>query len=73
MLIIRKINSVFTGGAIGAFVDSFNIRLMVLPSMGKWLLRLGFGILTPAVVIILNFLYETIASCWFVAAGRDNA
>jgi len=125
---IRKISGAFAGGALGAFVDSFNIwfmgkvgisdllrvgmkpeftaawlyprmvwggiwalllivplwkqrqvlrgcafslipssmmLLMVLPSMGKGTLGLGFGALTPVVVVGLNFIYGVVASLWF--------
>jgi hypothetical protein len=125
---IKKISGAFTGGAIGGFVDSFNIWLkgvsgisdligigmkpefkapwlyermvggglwmlllivpvlksrivlrgmlfslfpsammlfIVLPSMGKGRLGLGFGILMPAVVIGLNIIYGAIASIWY--------
>lgn len=128
MQMIRKISGAFTGGAIGGFIDSFNIwflgkagitallgvgmkpeftapwlyqrmvwsgiwmlllllplwrqrtilrgclfsllpsammLLLVLPGMGKGLFGLGFGVLTPAVVIGLNFIYGIVASCWY--------
>jgi hypothetical protein len=38
---------------------------IVLPSMGKGMLGLGFGILMPAVVIGLNIIYGAIASIWY--------
>lgn len=125
---IRKISAAFTGGAIGGFVDSFNIwfmgkvgisdliglsmkpefsapwlyqrmiwggiwmlllllpllkkkvllrgclfsllpscmmLFMVLPEMGKGMLGLGFGIVTPLVVIGLNFIYGIVAALWY--------
>ena len=125
---IRRISAAFTGGAIGGFVDSFNIwfmgkvgisdlisltmkpefsapwlyqrmvwggiwmlllllpllkkkvllrgclfslfpsammLFMVLPEMGKGMLGLGFGIVTPLVVIGLNCIYGMVASLWF--------
>lgn len=125
---IRKISAAFTGGAIGGFVDSFNIwfmgrvgisdliglsmkpefsapwlyqrmvwggiwmlllllpllekkvalrgclfsllpstmmLFMVLPEMGKGMLGLGFGTVTPLVVIGLNCIYGMVASLWF--------
>lgn len=128
MKIITKVSGAFTGGALGAFVDSFNIWAMgkvglsdiigigmkpdftapwiykrmiwggiwmlllllpiwpkrtifrgaifsllpsammlfiVLPSMGKGILGLGFGAFMPALVIILNFIYGIIASYWY--------
>lgn len=128
MQMIRKISAAFTGGAIGGFIDSFNIwfmgkagitdllgvgmkpeftapwlyqrmvwsgiwmlllllplwrertilrgclfsllpsammLLLVLPGMGKGLFGLGFGALTPAVVIGLNFIYGIFAAYWY--------
>lgn len=125
---IRKISVAFTGGALGALVDSFNIWFMgkigisdliglsmkpeftapwlyqrmvwggiwmlllllpllkrkvilrgclfsllpsaimlfiVLPGMGKGLFGLGFGAVTPVVVIGLNCIYGMVASAWF--------
>jgi len=125
---VRKISGAFTGGALGAFVDSFNIWIlgkagitamlgiglkpeftpswlyprlvwggiwmlllllpiwkkrdilrgcafslvpsammlfMVFPEMGKGMLGLGFGALTPVLVIILNFIYGIVASLWY--------
>jgi hypothetical protein len=129
---IRKISGAFTGGAIGALVDSVNIVLlgkygitallgvsmkpeftapwlyprmvwggiwmlllllplwekrtvlrgclfsllpsammlfMVLPGMGIGMLGLGFGTLTPVVVIVLNFIYGIVAAYWYKATN----
>lgn len=41
------------------------ILFMVLPGMGKGLLGLGFGAMTPVVVIGLNFVYGIIAAFWY--------
>jgi len=128
MTILRKLSAAFTGGALGALLDSFNIwfmgvvgisdligitmkpqftapwvykrmiwggiwmllllipvwrgktirrgmvfslvpsammLFMVLPSMGKGMLGLGFGTLMPVVVIGLNFIYGIFSSLWF--------
>ena len=125
---IRKISAAFAGGALGGFIDSFNIWIMgksgisdliglsmkpefsapwlyqrmvwggiwmlllllpllrdrvllrgcffsllpsammlflVLPEMGKGMLGLGFGIVTPLVVIGLNCIYGMAASLWY--------
>ena len=125
---IRKISAAFAGGAMGGFIDSFNIwfmgklgisdligltmkpefsapwlyqrmvwggiwmlllllpllkkkvllrgclfsllpsgmmLFMVLPEMGKGILGLGFGAITPLVVIGLNFIYGIVASLWY--------
>jgi hypothetical protein len=133
--IVRNISLAFTGGAIGAFIDSFNIwfmgkvgisdligitmkpeftapwvytrmiwggiwmllllipvlkdriylrgmlfslvpsammLFMVLPSMGKGIFGLGFGMLMPAVVIALNFIYGIVASQWYTTGSLNN-
>ncbi len=125
---IKQISAAFTGGAIGGFVDSFNIWFMgwsgissliglsmqpefsapwlyqrmvwggiwmlllllpvlqtrtllrgcifsllpsammlfvVLPEMGKGVLGLGFGVVTPIVVLGLNCIYGMTASIWY--------
>jgi hypothetical protein len=128
---IRKVSAAFTGGAIGGFVDSFNIWAMgkagisdmiglsmkpefnapwlyqrmvwggiwmlllllplmgnrailrgmlfsllpsammlfiVFPSMAKGMLGLGFGTITPLVVIGLNLIYGIVAAGWYRSA-----
>jgi hypothetical protein len=127
-MLLRRLSGSFTGGAVGAFVDSFNIwflgflgittllgvgmrpeftpswlypRLIwgglfgllfatpcledrpvvrgilfslipsalmlfvVLPSMGKGLMGLGFGMLTPLVVVVLNFIWGIVGAYWY--------
>ena len=43
---------------------------IVLPSMGKGLLGIGFGTLTPMVVIGLNLIYGIVAAFWFKATVK---
>ncbi len=125
---VRKISGAFTGGALGAFIDSVNIWLlgragitawlgislrpqftapwlyprliwgglwamllllpffrqktamrgiimslaptammfvMVFPEMGLGLLGFKAGLLTPLLVLLLNFVYGLIASFWY--------
>lgn len=38
---------------------------MVFPSMGKGILGLGFGVPTPVLVIVLNFIYGIVAALWY--------
>jgi hypothetical protein len=40
--------------------------------MGKGMLGLGFGNLTPVVVIGLNLIYGLVASFWYQAANRGQ-
>lgn len=125
---VRKISGAFTGGALGALIDSFNIWalgqlgitgwlgiglhpqftapwlyprlvwgglwamllllpffrqktalrgilmslvptammfIMVFPEMGLGLLGLKAGLLTPLLVLLLNFIYGMVASFWY--------
>ena len=128
MNMIGKISCAFTGGALGALIDSFNIWLLgalgitawlgvgmkpeftgpwlyprlvwggiwgllfmlplardrtllrgvlfslapsclmlfvVFPDMGKGVMGLGFGTLTPVLVIALNFIWGITAAFWY--------
>jgi len=130
---LRRLSGSFTGGLVGAFVDSFNIWVLgvlgittllgvgmrpeftlpwlyprlvwggifgllfatpfledrpisrgilfsllpsalmlfiVLPNMGKGLLGLGFGRLTPALVVGLNFIWGIVGSYWYRTSVR---
>jgi hypothetical protein len=130
---LKRISGAFTGGALGALVDSFNIwmlgqagitamlgiglrpgftpswlyprlvwggiwglllllpvmknrpvmrgvllsiaptayvLLVVFPGMGKGQLGLGFGLLTPVLVLLLNFLWGIVASLWHQGSSR---
>lgn len=52
-------------GMLFSLVPSGMMLFMVLPSMGQGMLGLGFGVLMPAVVIGLNFIYGIFASLWY--------
>jgi hypothetical protein len=52
-------------GCIFSLLPSAMMLLMVFPSMGKGLLGLGFGVLTPLLVIALNFVYGIVAAVWY--------
>ncbi len=52
-------------GCLFSLLPSAMMLFMVLPSMGKGLLGLGFGTLTPVVVIVLNFIYGIVAAYWY--------
>ena len=52
-------------GCVFSLLPSAMMLGMVLPSMGKGMLGLGFGALTPVLVIGLNFIYGIIAACWY--------
>jgi len=54
-------------GCLFSLLPSAMMLFMVLPDMGKGLLGLGFGTLTPIVVIGLNFIYGIVAAYWYKA------
>ena len=52
-------------GCLFSLLPSAMMLFMVLPGMGKGILGLGFGTLTPVVVIGLNFIYGIVAAYWY--------
>jgi hypothetical protein len=52
-------------GCVFSLLPSAMMLLMVFPDMGKGMLGLGFGAMTPVVVIGLNFVYGIIAAFWY--------
>lgn len=52
-------------GCLFSLLPSALMLFMVLPGMGKGMLGLGFGAVTPLVVIGLNCIYGMVASLWF--------
>lgn len=59
-------------GLLFSLLPSAMMLFFVLPSMGKGMLGLGFGNLTPVVVIGLNFIYGLVASFWYQAANSGQ-
>lgn len=59
-------------GSIFSLLPSAMMLFMVFPNMGKGMLGLGFGILTPVVVIGLNFIYGIVAAYWYKATTSHN-
>ena len=60
-------------GCLFSLFPSAMMLFMVLPNMGKGLLGIGFGTLTPIVVIGLNFIYGIVAAFWFEATVNKTA
>ena len=52
-------------GCAFSLLPSAMMLFMVLPGMGKGMFGLGFGAMTPVIVICLNFVYGIIASFWY--------
>jgi len=63
-------NRIYLRGMLFSLVPSAMMLFMVLPSMGKGMLGLGFGALMPFVVIGLNFIYGIVASYWYTIGKR---
>jgi hypothetical protein len=59
-------------GMLFSLLPSAMMLFLVLPSMGKGMLGLGFGSLTPVVVIGLNLIYGLVASFWYQAASTGK-
>ncbi|PLX51493.1 MAG: hypothetical protein C0613_00365 [Desulfobulbaceae bacterium] len=57
-------------GMLFSLLPSAMMLFMVLPTMGKGMLGLGFGNLMPFVVVLLNFIYGIFASYWYSLAKR---
>ena len=52
-------------GCLFSLLPSAMMLFMVLPEMGKGMLGLGFGTVTPLVVIGLNCIYGIVAALWY--------
>ena len=54
-------------GCLFSLLPSAMMLFMVFPEMGKGVMGLGFGTLTPLLVIVLNCIYGMIAAYWYRA------
>ncbi len=52
-------------GILFSLIPSAIMLSVVLPNMGKGLLGLGFGTLTPVIVIGLNFIWGIVGASWY--------
>lgn len=52
-------------GCLFSLLPSAMMLFMVLPGMGKGILGLGFGIVTPFIVVGLNCIYGIVAALWY--------
>ena len=59
-------------GALFSLPPSAMMLFLVLPSMGKGMLGLGFGAVTPLVVVGLNLIYGIAASIWYCSAIAER-
>ena len=54
-------------GCLFSLPPSAMMLFMVFPEMGKGVLGLGFGLLTPVLVVGLNCVYGMVAAYWYKA------
>ncbi len=52
-------------GVLFSSLPSAMVLLVVFPNMGKEVLGLGFGTFTPALILLLNFLWEIVGAFWY--------
>lgn len=71
LLPLWKHRQIFRGCAF-SLIPSAMMLFMVLPSMGKGMFGLGFGTLTPVVVVGLNFIYGIVASIWYETTMKES-
>lgn len=57
-------------GLLFSLAPSAYVLLVVFPAMGKGNFGLGFGTLTPALVVTLNFLWGIVGAAWYRWASR---
>jgi hypothetical protein len=65
-------NRVILRGCLFSLLPSAMMLFMVFPGMGKGFLGLGFGTMTPILVVGLNFIYGIIAAFWYKIAVGDS-
>ena len=55
-------------GMLLSLAPSAMVLFVVFPNMGKGMFGLGFGTLTPVLVVLLNLIWGIVASLWHSAA-----
>lgn len=58
-------NRTILRGCIFSLFPSAMMLFVIFPQMGKGVLGTGFGILTPVIVLGLNFVYGIVAAYWY--------
>lgn len=57
-------------GMLFSLAPSAFVLLVAFPGMGKGLLGLGFGTLTPLLVVALNLLWGVVGATWYRSGSR---
>jgi hypothetical protein len=52
-------------GVLFSSLPSAVVLLVVFPNMGKEVLGVGFGTFTPALVVLVNFLWGIVGAFWY--------
>lgn len=65
-------NRTMLRGCIFSLLPSAMMLFLVFPGMGKGLLGLDFGTMTPVLVIGLNFIYGIIAAFWYKSSVGNS-
>ena len=60
---------VINKGLLLSLIPSAIMLLVVFPDMGKGMFGLGYGALTPVLVVLLNFVWGMVAGLWYKQAS----
>jgi hypothetical protein len=52
-------------GMLMSLAPTAMVYFVMFPDMGKGAFGLGFGLLTPVLVLVLNFIWGIVAACWY--------
>lgn len=63
-------NRVLLRGMLMSLAPTAMVLLVMFPGMGKGMLGLGFGLLTPLVVLLLNLIWGMVAALWYRGGTR---
>ena len=63
-------NRVLPRGMLMSLAPTAMVWFVMFPVMGKGMLGLGFGLLTPLVVLLLNFIWGMVAALWYRSGTR---
>ncbi len=60
-----KKNCLYLRGMFFSLAPTAVVLLVMFPKMGMGTLGLGFGVLTPVLVLVLNFIWGIVAAAWY--------
>jgi hypothetical protein len=56
---------IYLRGMLFSLAPTAIVLFVMFPGMGKGTLGLGFGVLTPVLVLLLNFIWGIVAAFWY--------